>query len=85
MRWFEQSARAGFGDAQFRLALGYVRGLGVPENVVEAYAWLELSEAAGFGLATRTKEMLRPSLTRADLRRANQRAREIYLEINTPQ
>ena len=41
--WYERAARAGSTDAQILLGTIYASGVGVPRNLVRAYAWLHVA------------------------------------------
>ena len=51
---FEKAATAGHGRAQTNLGILYLRGLGVPRDVVAARSWLEKAAASGDPLALYT-------------------------------
>lgn len=43
--WFKRAAAAGLGPAQYNLGKAYEAGIGIPQNLVEAYYWLSLAAA----------------------------------------
>ena len=48
-KWYLKSAEQGNTIAQLNLGFCYANGVGVPKNIVEAYAWSSLSIAADPG------------------------------------
>jgi TPR repeat protein len=63
-------------NAQFNLGLRYVRGLGVPQDYVLGYMWLNLSAAHGLADAIRLRDALGAKLTAAQVNEAQRLARE---------
>jgi len=43
--WYRQAAAQGDPELQWQLGLKYLHGLGVPQDVVQAYLWLSLATA----------------------------------------
>ena len=43
IKWYRKSAEQGFGHAQYNLAIMYVNGSGVAQDIVQAYMWFNLS------------------------------------------
>ena len=58
VRWYRLAAEQGNARAHYNLGLMYGLGDGVPEDVVFAYMWFNLSEAQGFEGAKGNKEVL---------------------------
>ena len=56
-RWFRAAAKQGHPRAQSDLAVLYGKGLGVPQDYVRAYAWLDVA-AAGFGYGARREQVI---------------------------
>ena len=71
-----QSALQGFAPAQSSLALLYLTGAGVPEDRVEAYAWLGLAAEQGEREALELQPSLQAELSDAELQQARQRAQQ---------
>lgn len=59
-----------------RLGQMFAGGIGVPQDDVAAYAWLSLSEAAGYAPARRDKAALASEMTRQQITEAKKRAAE---------
>ena len=71
-------AAADAGDRRAMLALGrlYVRGLGVPQDYVEAHKWLNLAAARGDRDALKERDALAESMTSDERAEARKLARE---------
>ena len=69
-----QSALQGFAPAQTRLAMRYLTGAGVPEDRVEAYAWLGLAAEPGERDALAWQPGLQAESSDAEREQARQRA-----------
>jgi TPR repeat protein len=69
------AAERGDADAQFDLGLRYVRGLGVPQDYVLAYMWLNLAAARGRADAVKLRDALGGKLTAAQTNEAQRLAR----------
>ena len=50
-RWYRLAAKQGYDQAQCILGFMYTRGYGVPEDLVFAHMWWNLSTAQGYWLA----------------------------------
>ena len=61
--------------------LDEVGGEGVAADPIEAYAWLEICEAAGFARAAGTKRMLGASLTSEQTASARERTKALSRQI----
>ena len=84
-KWVYRAADQGLAVAQFVLGEMYASGQGVPEDIVRAHMWLNLSEAqaaqieGGQKLARDAQEMrdaLAGAMTPAQIAEAQQLARE---------
>jgi TPR repeat protein len=69
-----RSALQGFAPAQTRLAMLHRAGAGVPEDRIEAYAWLLLAAAQGERDARDLAPGIRAELSAAEREQARQRA-----------
>ncbi len=69
-------ADQGFASAQFNLGLMYAKGLGVPQDYVQAYRWYTLAAGQGDDLAGKFKGLLEKSMTPEQLAEAQRLARE---------
>jgi len=47
MKWYRKAAEQGDAVSQFNLGIMYTSGLGVPQDDVLAYMWLDLAAAQG--------------------------------------
>ena len=72
----EWRAAAAAGDPRSMLSLGrlLVRGLGVPQDYVEAHMWLNLAAGRGDALAAVERELLAARMTAGQVAAAQQRA-----------
>lgn len=80
-RWFRKAAELGSPDAEYRLAVNYTRGDGVPEDATEAYAWFDVAAAQGHVLAVNARESLASRMSRAEIGAGDRRAAEIIAKI----
>lgn len=71
-----QSALQGFAPAQSSLAILYWAGKGVPQDQVEAYAWIGLAAEQGERAALEGQPSLQAELSETELREAWQRAQQ---------
>jgi TPR repeat protein len=69
------AAERGDVEAQFDLGLRYVRGLGVPQDYVLGYMWLNLAAARGLADADRLRDALGAKLTAAQTNEAQRLSR----------
>ena len=58
VRWYEQAAAAGDGDAQYRLGMMYLQGFGVEVDSDRAREWLDLAARNNVRMATGALEAL---------------------------
>ncbi len=47
VEWFKQAAEFGIKDSQFNLGILYGQGMGVPQNLEEAYKWFAIAAKTG--------------------------------------
>jgi len=64
---FKELAELGQPEAQYNLAVMYVRGEGVPRSLTFAHAWASLSGANGYAKGTTLAAELEPQLTPTSL------------------
>ena len=67
-----------FADAQYFLGLMYAIGEGVPEDDIQAYAWISLAFAQGVENAKKAKEILTGEMTRAEIAEAQKLSRKYW-------
>ncbi|MDP7619291.1 MAG: sel1 repeat family protein, partial [Dehalococcoidia bacterium] len=77
----ERAARQGLPNAQFSLAVGYLRGDGVRLDPVRGYAWLVLCADQGFAQAIRARPEVKAKLTADQLADAGRLARKLSAEM----
>ena len=73
LRWYRLAAEQGNTSAQFRLGVAYGTGRGVPQDYVSAHMWLNLAAATGDEEARKARERVAASMTREQLRTAEQK------------
>lgn len=75
-RWMKLAAEQGHADAQRFLRDMYGDGLGVPQDYVTAYMWLNLAAAQGSDGAVNARSIVAEQLTGAGLETAQRLSRE---------
>jgi len=70
------AAEQGYADGQLNLGFMYGNGEGVPEDLVYAYMWYNLSAAQGNEIAQRNKEIFEQRMTREQIAEAQRLSRE---------
>jgi TPR repeat protein len=83
-QWFRKAADFGSPEAQYRLALNYFHGAGVPKSVNQAYAWFDVAAAQGHLLAVNARESLATRMTRTEVE-AGERLAAVLLAKIQPQ
>ena len=79
MKWLRKAAERGGVTAQSYLGHMYVTGQGVPQDDVQAYAWLNLAAAQSNALdAQAWRDRIAESMTREEISRAQQLARDYW-------
>ena len=84
VKWFRKAAEQGDAVAQNNLGAMHDNGTGVPEDDVQAYAWFNIAAAQGDELAEENKERVTESMTREQLARAQDLAREYWQRYVMP-
>ncbi len=56
----------------------YAKGEGVPENHIQAYAWISVASAQGVENAKKVKELLTGIMTRAEIAEAQKLSRKYW-------
>jgi TPR repeat protein len=70
--WMRNAANAGFVDARAKLGLMYLTGRGVPQDYVQAYAWLSMARASGMSNLQDLQDQLTNIMTINQITRAQQ-------------
>ena len=83
VRWFRQAAEQGYVFAQYNLGVHYASGEGVPQDRVQAYAWVSIATDQGHPMQGHpigdvTRASLAESMSRDDISRAQELAREYW-------
>ena len=78
VKWYRKAAERGLAAAQNRLGLMYAEGKGVPSDNLEAYAWFNIAAAQGDENAAKNRQLITESITREEIVRAQQLAREYW-------
>ena len=79
-----KAAERGDAKAQMRLGGAYAKGKWVPQDLVKAYAWLNLAAAQGSKLAVAVRDKLRPKMTAKQVAEAQKLATELWDRIESP-
>ena len=77
-------AQTGDAVAQFNLGVKYDTGEGVPEDDVEAYAWLSIAAAQGVEDAKDFKARISPPMSQSQIAAAQKRSREYWTRYVVP-
>jgi len=84
-KWFRKAAEHGYASAQKNLGAKYGRGQGVPQNNIEAYVWSSVAAISGDEGAMKNRDFAASKLSTEDLETAQNRAVELYEEIQQRQ
>ena len=76
VKWYRRAAEQGNAGAQYGLGLAYCEGRGVPQNFVQAYAWLNVSVAQGHQGAVSLRSTLLNEITPAQIEEGQRLSRE---------
>ncbi len=79
--WFERAALQGQVNAQFTLAVMYLRGTGVDRDAVRGFAWLDIAATRGFEPAVRARETVLEQIPAGTLAQARKLAHELATEL----
>ena len=85
LRWFRMAADQGLADAQYDLGRMYAEGRGVQQDPVRACMWLSLSADQGYEKALVSRNLVKASMTAAQITEAEKLAREWKLKAKPPQ
>ena len=76
VKWLRRGAELGFSQAQVRLGFKYASGEGVLKDSVLAHMWLNIAGANGSEVAREWRDNFERDMTRAEISRATELARE---------
>ena len=76
VRWYRMAAEQGHASAQYNLGLMYAFGQGVLEDSVLAHMWFNIAGVNGHEGARKRRDRLERDMTRAEISRATELARE---------
>jgi len=76
VHWYRLAAEQGIAEAQYNLGVMYYEGAGVPGNLMQAYKWLALAAAQDHAAAKDNRDIVRDSLTPAQIAEAQKLAAE---------
>lgn len=74
--WYRKAAEQGYEQAMVQLARMYINGQGLTPSPIDAYMWLELADRSGDKEAAIGRKLLAEVMEEADIREAQQRARD---------
>ncbi len=88
VRWYECykgfvkskgcAAEQGDTEAQYNLGIFYYKGLGIPEDYVQVYAWSDIAAAGGYQSAQNLRDMIGAKLNPTQLKKARKLAKELW-------
>ena len=78
---YQECADAGSAACQFAVGYVYDKGQGVPQDLTKAYVWFHLAAASGHQDAIKVRDLVAEELTPDALNAAQQRAAELFEEI----
>ena len=81
--FYRMYAEQGHAQGQHDLGVSYRDGRGVPQNLVEAYAWLSIAAAQGHVGAKEKRQALLEEMTPAEVERAEAFARGYWEKYAT--
>ena len=84
LRLVRPLAEQGDANAQYNLGVFYDNGLGVPQDKVRAYMWLNLSAAQGREGAAAFRDLIARRMTPAQIAEAQKLAREWKPNTQSP-
>ncbi|MDE0952796.1 MAG: SEL1-like repeat protein [Halioglobus sp.] len=76
MTWYRKAADQGAADAQYTLGYMYYKGLGVPQDYVQAHMWWNLAAVSELESAIKGRDAVAGMMTPAQLAEAQKLARE---------
>ncbi|WP_161314967.1 ABC transporter substrate-binding protein [Sneathiella litorea] len=82
--WFERAAKQGYGKAQAKLVTRHGNGEGVPRDDIEALKWAILAAKEGISEAAEWQKIYQSRMTKADVLRAEQLAKEFKPQREGP-
>jgi len=83
VKWYRKAAEQGDAAAQSNLGIMYANGKDVAQDTVEAYAWFAVAAANGYEHAKDNLAMVKSRLDQDQLAVAQQRATQLFEQINT--
>ena len=75
MKWHTLAAEQGDANAQTKLGLMYILGIGVFQDYAHAHMWLNLASATGHAVATENRDTLARKMTPQQIEKAQEMAR----------
>lgn len=83
-RWYRKAAEKSYVPAMTNLGLLYIRGLGVPQDYVLGYMWINLAAASGLAEAVAVRDAVAAHMTPAQINEAQQLASRRWRANNQP-
>ena len=77
MMWYRKAAEKGHIEAQYSLGVNYFRGVGVPQDNLMSYAWMNLAASQGHTHAENRRDLIASIFTSEELARATELAGEL--------
>lgn len=85
VQWYQEAAQKGDITAQTHLGTLYKDGKGVPQNFIEAYAWLNLATTNGSQGALLNRDQLAQKMTSDQIKQAQKRSVQLYQNLSARQ
>lgn len=80
VRWYRKAAEQGFAEAQYNLGFMYEKGMGVPQDYVQAHKWFNLAASRLQGkkrnVSVQNRNVVEKRITPAQVAEAQKLARE---------
>lgn len=83
-RHYQQLAMQGDADAQYRLGVAYLKGVGMPQDFIVAYTWLNLAASQGIPAAAQRRDELMQRMTPSQLEQGQGLSRDYYQQYVAP-
>ena len=76
IKWYRLRAEQGNANAQYNLGWMYYNGLGIIQDNVYAYIWYNIAASSGDANAVNERDVIAKKMTRSQLEKAQDLARE---------
>ena len=80
-KWFRKAAEQGHAQAQLKLGIAYMEGVGVPKDLVAAYAWWNLAAYNDWEKAAKYRDVIAMLMTPEQIAEAQKLSKELLKKI----